>query len=131
MRVFLYSIGRLIVGAYLIYSGVHHFTRYSSMVQYATMKGVPLAGAAIPLSGLLVIVAGASFLLGYRTDIGVAALVVFLIPVSYMMHNFWAETGAQMQADEINFLKNMALLGSGLIFLELPRPWPFGLSKKR
>ena len=89
MRVLSYFIrAGCIVGVYLIYSGIHHFMIYSSMVQYAKMKGSADRGRHSPLSDCCSIVAGASFLLGYQTDIGVAALVVFLIPVSCMMHNF-------------------------------------------
>ncbi len=130
MRTFLYFVGRLIVGGYFIYNGVHHFLAYSGMVKYAKMKDVPLAEAAIPVSGLLLLIAGVSFLLGYHPEIGVAALVVFLIPVTYKIHNFWAEADAQRAGDMVNFLKNGALLGSGLMFLGIKRPWPFSLDKK-
>ena len=130
MRVFIYVLGRLIVGGYYIYNGVHHFLAYSGMVQYAKMKNLPLAEAAVPVSGLLLLIAGVSFLLGYHPEIGVAALVVFLVPVSYIMHNFWAEAGAQRMSDMVNFLKNAALLGSGLMFLGIRKPWPFSLDKK-
>lgn len=126
-----YLIGRLIVGAYYIYSGVQHFIKLSGMAQYAKLKGVPFPEIAIPLSGALLVVAGLSFLLGYHPEIGVLALVVFLVPVSYKMHDFWAETGQQRAADMVNFLKNVALLGSALMFLGIRRPWPLSLDKKK
>jgi hypothetical protein len=28
-------------------------------------------------------------------------------------------------AQQVNFLKNLALLGSTLMFLAIPRPWPY------
>jgi putative oxidoreductase len=130
MRAALYFIGRLVVGAFYIYSGLHHFISYSAMVQYTKFKGVPLAEVAVPVSGLLLLVAGVSFFLGYHPDLGVLALVVFLVPVSYAMHNFWAEAGQQRAADMVNFLKNAALLGSALMFMGIPRPWPLSLDKK-
>ncbi len=130
MRVVIYVLGRLIVGLYYIYNGIHHFAAFRMMVQYVKMKNVPLAEVAVPVSGILLIIAGVSILLGYRPEIGVLALVVFLVPVSYTIHNFWMETGAQRAADMVNFLKNMALLGSGLMFLGIERPWPFSLDKK-
>lgn len=30
----------------------------------------------------------------------------------------------QKMNEQINFMKNMALLGSTLMFLAIPRPWP-------
>jgi putative oxidoreductase len=131
MRMVIYFLGRLVVGAYYIYSGLHHFLSYSSMVQYTKFKGVPLAEVAVPLSGLLLLAAGVSLFLGYHPDLGVLALVVFLVPVSYAMHNFWAEAGQQRAADLVNFLKNAALLGSALMFMGIQRPWPLSLDKKK
>jgi putative oxidoreductase len=130
MKLF-YLIGRLIVGAYYIYNGVQHFIKLSGMAQYAKLKGVPLPEIAIPLAGALLVVAGLSFLLGYHPEIGVLALVVFLVPVSFKMHDFWAETGQQRATDMVNFLKNVALLGSALMFLGIRRPWPLSLDKKK
>jgi uncharacterized membrane protein YphA (DoxX/SURF4 family) len=76
-------------------------------------------------------VAGITILLGYYPEIGVAALVLFLIPVSYKMHNFWAVPAEQRMAEMVNFTKNAALLGSALMFLKIPKPWPFSLRKKK
>jgi uncharacterized membrane protein YphA (DoxX/SURF4 family) len=101
------------------------------LVQYAQFKGVPYPGVAVCIAGVLLIVAGITLLLGYWPEIGIAALVLFLVPVTLKMHNFWAETAEQRAADLVNFLKNWALLGSALMFLEIPRPWPLSLSKKK
>ena len=55
--------------------------------------------------------------------IGVAAIVLFLVPVTLIMHPFWADRNlAQHQSDLINFTKNIGLLGSSLMFLGVPRP---------
>ena len=62
--------------------------------------------------------------------LGVAALVLFLVPVTFVMHAFWTEhSPAARMADMINFTKNMALLGSSLMFLAIPEPWPYSLGR--
>jgi len=131
MSKLLYLLGRLIVGVYYIYNGLHHFIGYSGMVQYAKMKSVPYAEIAVPAAGALLLIGGLSLLLGYHPEIGVLAIAVFLVPVSYKIHNFWAEAGQQRMGDMVNFLKNAALLGSALMFLGIRRPWPLSLDKKK
>ena len=60
--------------------------------------------------------------------IGVAAVALFMLGVSPMMHNFWAVNDPMQRMHEmINFTKNMALLGSALMFLAIPQPWAFSL----
>jgi hypothetical protein len=44
-----------------------------------------------------------------------------------MMHNFWAVGPDEKAIQMINFTKNMALLGSALMFLKIGKPWPFSL----
>jgi putative oxidoreductase len=126
----LFLVGRVLAGGFYIYSGVHHFLNLTSLTGYARMKGVPLADLAVPATGLLLLIAGFSFLLGYQPRIGIAAIVLFLAAVTPMMHGFWAETGAARAQDLGNFSKNLALLGSALMFLLIPRPWPLSLGKK-
>jgi uncharacterized membrane protein YphA (DoxX/SURF4 family) len=96
------------------------------MSDYTKMKGVPLPLVAVSLTGVILILGGLSILLGVYPLVGVVLLVVFLLPASVMMHNFWKVQDPQMKMGErTNFIKNMALLGAVLMLLAIPTPWPF------
>lgn len=98
------------------------------MSGYAGSKGVPAPKLAVIVSGLLLLVGGLSILLSFQPLIGVIALVIFFLPVTFMMHNFWAVEEEQIKrAEMVNFTKNLALMGSALMFLVIPTPWPFRL----
>jgi len=121
-------IGRIIVGVYYLFNAANHFNQIDMMTGYAGSKGVPAPKLAVGGSGLLLLVGGLSILLGYQPLIGVIAIILFLLPVTFMMHNFWAVEDPQMKmAEMVNFMKNMALIGSALMFLAIPTPWPFSL----
>jgi hypothetical protein len=47
------------------------------------------------------------------------------------MHNFWAVGDEMKMIELINFTKNMALMGSALLFLLIPQPWPMGFSNPK
>ena len=124
----LFVIGRIILAGFFVYSGFNHFKRLGMMSDYSKMKGVPLPSIAVALTGLMLMLGGLSILLGAYPVVGIFLLVVFLIPVSFMMHNFWKVQDPQLRAAErVNFLKNIALLGAVLMFLAIPRPWPFSV----
>jgi len=123
----LFLIGRILVGGYYIFNGFNHFSKKDMMAGYAKSKGVPIPDITIPLTGLLLLLGGLSLLLGIYPYIGVALIVIFLVPVTFMMHNFWAVPKEQNMADMVHFLKNIALIGSTLMFLAIPSPWPFSL----
>jgi uncharacterized membrane protein YphA (DoxX/SURF4 family) len=123
-----FLIGRIVVGLYWLNSAIAHFAQTKSMVPYAKMKNVPLAEIAVPGTGMLLLVAALSILTGIYPVIAVTALVVFLVPVTIMMHNFWTVEDPMARMNEmIMFTKNMALLGYTLILLAIPQPWAFSL----
>jgi uncharacterized membrane protein YphA (DoxX/SURF4 family) len=117
-------IGRLLFGGLFLYNGINHFMNRAAMTGYAGYKGVPLPGPSILVSGLWLVIAGLSVMTGWRPEIGLVMIIVFLAGVTPVMHNFWTVTDPNARlADMINFHKNMALLGAALMMLALPRPW--------
>ena len=106
--------GRILFSAIFILSGFFHFSPQE--IAYATSAGVPMAGVLVPASGILAMAGGLSILLGYRAKLGAWLVVLFLIPVTLMMHNFWAVKDpltAQMQM--AMFMKNAAITGGALL----------------
>jgi putative oxidoreductase len=127
----LFLIGRVLVGGFYIYNGINHFLQLSGLAAYAKSKGVAPPELAVIGAGLLLLIAGITILLGYEPKIGVAALIVFFVPVTYMMHNFWALQGQERAMQLVQFTKNAALLGSALMFVKIARPWPLSLDRKK
>jgi putative oxidoreductase len=123
-------VGRWILGLFFIYNGLMHFLNFRAMTGYAASKGVPLPELAVAVTGIFLVLGGGSLLLAFRPEIGILLLALFLLPVTFTMHNFWAVGDPQARLGEmINFSKNMALLGALLALLAVPRPWPFALLK--
>lgn len=123
-----FLVGRILVGLFWLFNAFNHFAQSKMMIPYARAKGVPLAKVAVPGTGLLLLVGGLSILTGLYPTLGVIAIVLFLLPVTFMMHNFWAVQDPQAKMMEmVNFNKNLALLGFSLMLLLLPQPWPFSL----
>ena len=119
-----FAIGRVIVGLYYLSSSVNGFLNLSAMSGYAAAKGVPAANAAVIVSHLLLLFAAVCILTGWKPTLGVVALVIFFLPVTFMIHAFWKDQDPMARmADMINFTKNMGLMGSALMFLAIPQPW--------
>jgi len=101
-------------------------------VAYAASRGVPLASLAVPFSGLLALAGGLSILLGYRARIGAWLIVLFLVGVTPMMHNFWTVTDPMMyQMQMVMFMKNVSMLGGALVVSQLGSgPWSLDSRRK-
>jgi uncharacterized membrane protein YphA (DoxX/SURF4 family) len=125
---YLFLLGRILFGGFFLFNGYRHLTGVSAMAPYAASKGVPAPQLAVLGSGLLIAFGGLSVLLGLWPKWGVLCLALFLIPVSYTMHNYWADKDPAMrQNNQIQFHKNLALLGAALMLLAIPEPWPLSV----
>jgi putative oxidoreductase len=107
-------LGRFLFALIFLMAGANHFNKQT--IGYAVSQGVPLAAIAVPLSGVLAIAGGLSILLGYRAKLGAWLIVLFLVPVSLMMHKFWTVTDPMMaQIQMVLFMKNVSMLGGALL----------------
>jgi len=107
-------LGRVLYSTIFIMAAPNHFSK--GTIAYAAGHGVPLAQIAVPLSGVIALLGGLSILLGYRARIGAWLLVLFLVPVTLTMHNFWAIADPMMaMTQRVMFMKNLSMLGAALM----------------
>ncbi len=125
----LFLVGRVILAMYYVMMGAMHFMQLESMAGYAASKKMPAPKLAVMGSGLLLLIGGLSIGTGFQPLVGVICIVAFMLPVSLMMHNFWTIEDDQMKMAEMtNFMKNMGLMASALMFLAIPTPWVLSLA---
>jgi putative oxidoreductase len=105
-----------------------HFS--SGTIAYAASAGVPMASIMVPLSGIIAFIGGLSIVLGFKTKIGAWLIIIFLIPVTFMMHKFWTVSDPMAQQMQMaNFMKNMGLIG-GALFLTYFGAGPISIDNK-
>jgi putative oxidoreductase len=123
----LFLIGRVLVGGMYMGAAIMNLLDLDGKAGYTASKGLAYPHMWVVVASVLLLIAGASFMTGIRPTIGVGALVLFLVPVTFIMHNFWAETGLAQINDLRAFMGNVGLLGSAVMFLAIPQPWGLSL----
>jgi uncharacterized membrane protein YphA (DoxX/SURF4 family) len=125
---YLFVLGRILLGGYFVMSGYKHFKHLKNNVGYAQSKGVPMPREAVMLTGLMLILGGLGILFGVYIGWAVLLLSVFLVVTSFKMHQYWKITDPMMRmGEQINFTKNLALFGAILMLLMIPLPWKVSL----
>lgn len=113
-------IGRILFVAVFLSSAFGHFTQAKQMTGYAQSRGVPLAGPAVWIGGVLLALGGLSVLLGIWPDLGALLLVIFLVPTAILIHGFWRESDPQNRyLEQIQFFKDLGLAGAALTMVGL------------
>ena len=111
---YLVPLGRVAFAAVFVVFAPADFTQQG--VAFAAQQGVPLPGVLVPLAGLISLAGGLSVILGYRARLGAWLLVVFLVPVTIILHNFWAVTDPMMAQMQLGFfMGNLSRLGGALL----------------
>ncbi len=108
--------GRILISQIFIISGFSKIAHWKGTAAYMASKGMPMAGLFLVGAILIEVLCGFSILLGLKSRIGAAVLVVYLVVVSLIFHNFWAYEGMEKQVQMIMFMKNLAIMG-GLLFV--------------
>jgi putative oxidoreductase len=109
-------IGRLFFSLIFIMAGFSHFSE--DTIRYAANSGVAMPEFIVPASGVLAIAGGLLIAAGFYARLGALFLIAFLVPVTLVMHNFWAlQDPAMSQMQMIHFMKNLSMLGGAFLIL--------------
>lgn len=124
----LFLIGRIIFGGFFIYNAINHLRNAEGMSGYAGSKGIKSPKNAVIGTGILLLLGGAGVVLGIYPRISLILLLIFLIPVTFIMHAYWKIEDPQAKAaEQIQFMKNLALIGASIALLAAPLPWDLSL----
>ncbi|WP_129114583.1 DoxX family protein [Halegenticoccus tardaugens] len=114
-------LGRLLFAGVLAYSGFDNLRDVEASVGYAEAKGVPFAEILVPASSGMLVLGSVGVALWRLPTLAAGAIASFLVGVTPVMHDFWNQEGEAKQREQINFLKNVGLLGAALSFLARAR----------
>lgn len=121
-------IGRILLASLFIWSGWGKLNGFSGTAGFIGSQGLPMPQVLAALAVAVELGGGILLLIGLKTRWVALALVVFLIVITPIFHNFWDAPAAQAQMQEINFLKNVAIMG-GMFMVAAFGPGRFSIDR--
>jgi putative oxidoreductase len=104
-------IGRLLIAAIFLMSGIAKLTDTPGTVAHMTAAGIPYADTLAIVAGVAEILGAAAIALGLLTRLGAFGLFLYMIPTTVIFHGFWNFHGAERLPQMVNFMKNLAIMG--------------------
>lgn len=99
---------------YEAYDSIHYFKATKVMM---TDYGITWRQDLLLLGVITFLIIGGTLVLsGYRTGLGVFMLLVYWIPVTFIVHSWWQYPEPEVRLQAIMFMKNVAITG-GLLML--------------
>ena len=91
------------------YSSVKHMSRTkATMIEYGFQWNPDLL---LYIASFVLLVGGIFLLIGYRSGFAVTLLLIYWVPVTFMVYQFWNAPEGTKNIQTVNFLKNIAIIG--------------------
>ena len=121
-------IGRILLAFIFILSGYSKIGGFQQTAGYMASKGLPMAQVLLVLTIIIELGGGLMLLLGWRARWAAVAFFLWLIPTTLVFHAFWGIDAAQAQMQQIQFMKNLAIMG-GMMYVMAFGSGPYSLRK--
>ena len=118
----------LIVGIFLVSVVFNKIPNYSAVAQSMASEGVPAPTILLGLAMACMVIGSVSVLTGFKTRIGAALLLLFLVLATYYFHDFWNTPAERKGLELTQFMKNASLIGT-MLFLIANGPGPGSLDE--
>jgi putative oxidoreductase len=109
--------GRILFSFIFIYEATDSILYFNKTKQLMTDYGITFQQDFLLIGAvLLLLVGGTLVLIGYRIGLGAILIMLYWIPITFIVHSFWNDPLPERRLESILFMKNMAILG-GLLFM--------------
>ena len=115
-----FKLARVLFGGLLAFMAIDNFRDLDQMIGYAESKGAPNPELTVPFISGSLLFGGLGIATWKFPRLAAGAAASFLASVTPTMHDFWSvDDEEQKEQEQIQFLKNAALLGGALAFLRV------------
>lgn len=112
------KLGQLSLASIFVSGGSQAFLKPGSRVDKVANAGFPEPESMVVLNGAVMVVGGAMLALDIAPKLTATALIGSLVPTTLVGHAFWKEeSDTGRKAQQIQFLKNVGLIGGLLLVL--------------
>lgn len=108
-------LGRILIALLFIPAGLSKIGGFAGTVGYIASKGLPLPQVAAAGTIVVEVAVAAALLVGFKARYAALVLAAFTLVAAVIFHNFWAVPAEQVMMQQINFFKNLAIVGGLLL----------------
>ena len=122
-------LARLLLVVLFLKFGWSKLLDYSGTVGYMAQTGVPVPELSALIAIVMEVFVSLAILLGLATRPLALLMAVYTLATGFLAHHYWTMTGAAQYENEINFYKNVSIVG-GFLLLYAAGPGKYALDTK-
>ena len=119
-------VGRLLMAALFLPSGFNKLAGFSAFAASLGPKGLPYPEVWAVLAVAIELLGSLALIVGFMPRWTALALIAFTAMATWTSHLYWTFEGAAYRQQQIQFFKNLAIIG-GLLFYFVSSPGAWSL----
>ena len=105
-------LGRLFLAFIFLYEAYDSIYYYGSTKKIMTEYGITWRQDLLLVGAIsLLVLGGIMILVGYRASLGAIFILMYWIPVTFLVHSFWNDAPDVRRENALFFMKNIAITG--------------------
>jgi putative oxidoreductase len=122
-------LGRILIALIFLLSGLGKITGFAGTAGYMASKGVPMVDVLLAITIVIELGGALMIIAGFKARLAAVALFLWMIPVTFIFHNFWAAPADQAMIQQIMFMKNLSIMGA-MLYIAAFGSGPMSVDKK-
>lgn len=111
-------IGRVFISFIFLFEAYDSTKYFNETLRQMSLYGLTWQPKLLLFGAITVLLLGGIMVLvGYRASFGATLLLLYWIPVTFIVHSFWNDPPELVRLQSILFMKNMAITGGLLVVL--------------
>jgi putative oxidoreductase len=119
-------LGRLALGTIFVKSGIQKLLTLSAFAASLASRGIPESSVWAVIGATVECIGGILIVTGLKTRYASMLMILFVIVATAISHRYWEFADAARRAQEIQFFKNVSIIG-GFLLLFASGSGRFGL----
>jgi putative oxidoreductase len=120
--------GRVLLGLLFVTSGWGKLTAFAGTAEFIASKGLPMPELLAAVTVAIELGGGLALFAGFKARWAALVIAVFTVIITPIFHNFWDAPAAQAMNQEINFMKNVSIVG-GMLMIMAFGPGKFSIDR--
>jgi putative oxidoreductase len=121
--------GRVLLALIFVFSGFGKISGFEGTAGYMAAKGMPMPQVLLVGAIAVEFLGGLMLVFGWKTRWAALTIFAFIIPTTLIFHNPIGAPADQVQAQMINLMKNLSIMG-GMLMLAAFGPGAWSLDKR-
>jgi len=122
-------IARILISIMFYYEAFDSFLYFDDTINTMQKYGLTWKPDFLLVATIIALIIGATLvLIGYYQSIGAFLLLLYIVPMTFIVYSFWNDPKEVQRVQMLNFMHNLAIIG-GLLYVMINKPGKYSVKR--